>query len=149
MAATKKDKPTYLSLKVPDSHFEEMGIVGMVCALPPHKLVHHLNLHLDFDFVREPDHNLVRAVNDTTIFFPYFTYEGTAAAEKFTLVHLVNAKGILMPELRKTDYLLLIKAQEACDAAPIWCDYLTKLPFITFANVVDGSMLKNKAALAV
>lgn len=81
-------------------------LFGLVSSAPPHTLCWHLNKCLDLGLTYKGEQQLKQ--KNRSLGFDYYRYRDPLTQAAWTLTVNRDEEGILVPELKKFDYLLLI-----------------------------------------
>lgn len=84
----------------------DFGLLGISCHAKDYRLCHELNKMLNFDLERGHDLDINLKKNKGT--FAIYTFQDEENHQDYYLIANKGPKGFLIPELKTTDYLLMI-----------------------------------------
>jgi hypothetical protein len=129
-----------------DEFFEDVKLIGIVCASEYYQLISYINQCLGFGFVK--NHELEIHIHEQH--FPVFEFvDDEKAMEHFIFC---NRRGtdFMMPDAKNIDFIWLIKGniqyQESIIQLPI---YLKKVPGIDFCFDIKSTSLKMRQLLII
>src|SRR5690554_969215 len=122
-------------------------LIAITCPLKDYRLCYYINKLTSLDLRKTEDHETWTGDN-TSLYFPKYSYINTTEETEF---YLIGNKGLdsgyLLPELRGSDYFLIIK--EFIDDIDLKTIYkaLNKIQHIVVATEIDPQKLKSKENL--
>lgn len=122
-------------------------LIAITCPLKDYRLCYYINKLTPLDLRKTEDHETWIADN-ASLYFTKYSYINTTEETEF---YLIANKGIdtgyLLPELRGSDYFLIIK--EFIDDTDLKALYrsLNSIPEIVVATEIDPYKLKSKENL--
>jgi len=122
-------------------------LIAITCPLKDYRLCYYINKLTWLDLRKTEDHETWIADN-TSLYFTKYSYINSTEETEF---YLIGNKGIdagyLLPELRGSDYFLIIK--EFIDDIDLKALYrsLNNIPEIVVATEIDPRKLKSKENL--
>ncbi|TAM99374.1 MAG: IPExxxVDY family protein [Chitinophagaceae bacterium] len=132
-------------LKNTDSFFHNSTLIGIISRMKPYKLCWEINRILNFNFIMNHELEITLLKKEKKCFFPVYEY---AESLRFTTHYLYNNhyKGeFLLPELKHTDFLWMIKGDYYNEEEVKYLmDAIKKIPAIQLATILDVEDLKNK-----
>lgn len=106
-----------------------------------------VNKGLNFNFIRADDLHLDPLHGSAPAFFSFFEYSWESSETEFYLISNKGSEGYLIPEMNKTDYLLMIKNYIDEDDLDDIVLKLNKVPEIVAAVKVDPKKIKSRENL--
>jgi hypothetical protein len=126
----------------------ELALIAIVSPESDYRLCWAINRELNFDFKKEEDIKVIKnKKSQDTKEFAIYTFE---QVEKYMTYHLVANRAFntyLVPELKKVDYLFIIKGDQAEEEVTELTKKLLAINLIITAYKVDYSTLKSKSNL--
>jgi hypothetical protein len=126
----------------------EMALIAIVSSESDYRLCWAINRELNFGFKKEDDIRLIKnKKTKDTMEFAIYTFE---QVEKYMTYHLVANRTFntyLVPELKKVDYLLMIKGDVAEEEVAELVKRLLVINLVITAYKVDYNTLKSKTNL--
>jgi hypothetical protein len=95
-------------LKLTNDDDYDFILIGIVCQNRDYRLVHELNTVMSLEMTKRDDYtvfNNKRMEDHAFSFYEYMTEDG----DRFNLISNRCNKGVLLPEQKSMDYLLLIR----------------------------------------
>lgn len=123
----------------------DFRLVGLICALKPHKLAWLLNKDLNLDLERQPDHAIPEKeeANSNFIHFLHKTEVTTIRLLKNKSADDGASKWLLVPEYPRFDYILFIESGEHEKETEIM-DQMKNIPTIELCAFLPLASLKRK-----
>jgi hypothetical protein len=122
-------------------------LIAITCPLKDYRLCYYINKLASLDLRKTEDHETWVGDN-TSLYFPKYSYINTTEETEFYLIgNKGRDTGYLLPELRGSDYFLIIK--EFIDDIDLKAFYkaLNEIPYIVVATEIDPQKLKSKENL--
>ena len=122
-------------------------LIAITCPLKDYRLCYYINKLASLDLRKTEDHETWIGDN-TSLYFPKYSYINTTEETEFYLIgNKSRDSGYLLPELRGSDYFLIIK--EFIDDIDLKAFYkaLNEIPYIVVATEIDPQKLKSKENL--
>lgn len=122
-------------------------LIAITCPLKDYRLCYYINKLTALDLRKTDDHETWIGDN-TSLYFPKYSYINTTEETEFYLIGNKGCDtGYLLPELRGSDYFLIIK--EFIDDIDLKAFYkaLNEIPYIVVATEIDPQKLKSKENL--
>lgn len=128
--------------------FEDSHLLGIQCTMPPARFVWLVNASLHFDF-RFLQYNEVKMHELTSIVkFPVYSYSETHMQLEHTLYTNVYQGAYLLPELKYTDFVWMLKGHSfQPDFFTLLERELKALPGIQLVSWLQPAKIKNKLNL--
>jgi hypothetical protein len=95
-------------------------LLGIAGAIKDYQLVYHLNKSLLLHLAKMEDFRAEVRKNEPQVPFSFFLYEDSHRFLDFFLISNKSTEGVLLPDFRQADYLLLIQG-------PVSKEYLTEI----------------------
>jgi hypothetical protein len=86
-------------------------IIGISCHLIDYRLLHMLNKELGFNFTRQDDFRMNGLVIEQASFFSFYSYRDEDQRNTYHLLANFSRDVILIPELRNTDFIMIIDGE--------------------------------------
>lgn len=129
---------------VAEDFFSDTALIGIGSAQPAHRFCWAVNKAFDFNFVREPESDIVyNPTKEEKHFFSLYEYSIPFSSCRHLLYKLRSDKKVLLPEIKQLDYLWLISSPTAEEEASIIINYLRNLPDVQLAQFLDHNRLTN------
>jgi hypothetical protein len=106
-----------------------------------------INKGLNFNFLRDDDLELDAFNGLPKSFFSFFKYHWESSETEFFFIGNKGSDGYLIPEMNKTDYLLMIKNYIDDNDLDDIILKLNKIPEIVAAVKVDPKKIKSRENL--
>lgn len=132
-----------------ESFFSDTALIGIVCALSPHRFCQQLNRKMDLDFVRRPESDPMIKVGGEPYYFHFFEYCLPLNGGRYAIYRLKSDKQVLLPEVKQLDYLWMIECGAPESQAATIMQLLRNLPDIQLAQTIPADRLKNSSHLLV
>jgi hypothetical protein len=123
----------------------DFRLVGLICALKPHKLAWVLNKCLNLDLERQKDHAILEKeeIDSRYIHFLHQTEVTTIRLLKNKSADDGASKWLLVPEHPRFDYMLFIKSGEHGKETEIM-EQMKNIPTIELSAFLPLASLKRK-----
>ena len=84
-------------------------LIAVTTSLKDYRICYLINRYLNFNFVKTADLAVEMAPNRGPVYFSRYTYSWETTETDFYFIANKGTDGYLIPEMRKTDYFLMIK----------------------------------------
>jgi hypothetical protein len=122
-------------------------LIAITSPLKDYRLCYMVNKGLNFNLLRAEDLQLDPLHGQVLSYFSLFKYRWEASETEFYLLSNKGTEGYLIPEMNRTDYLLMIKNYiDETDIDDIILK-LNKIPEIVAATKVDPKKIKSRENL--
>jgi hypothetical protein len=122
-------------------------LIAITSSLKDYRLCYMINKDLNFSFVRNNDLELDALNGQPKSFFSFFKYGWESSETEFYFIGNKGSDGYLIPEMNKTDYLMMIKNYiDEADLDDIILK-LNRIPEIVAAVKVDPKKIKSRENL--
>mgnify|MGYP000862321996 FL=1 len=126
--------------------FEDVKLIGIVCASEYYRLISYINQCLGFAFVK--NHELEILIHDR--YFPVFEFVDDEKAMEHYIFCNRRGTHFMMPDAKNIDFIWLVKGntqyQESITQLPI---SLKKVPGIDFCFDIKSTSLKMRQLLII
>ncbi|MRX47353.1 IPExxxVDY family protein [Pedobacter puniceum] len=121
-------------------------LISITSPLKDYRLCYHINKNLQFDFIKIDDLEITYAGADTKYYSRYLYYIEEVTPEYYLIANK-GLGGYLVPELKETDYFVLIKEFIDDEDLDFFLEGLKKIEDIQAAVEVNPKKLKSKENL--
>lgn len=122
-------------------------LIAITCPLKDYRLCYYINKYTALNLEKKEDHETWMS-NSTSLYFTKYSYISEHTGTEF---YLIGNKGIeagyLLPELRGSDYFLMIKEFIDDEDLKTIHKSLNSIPDIVVATEIDPEKLKSKENL--
>lgn len=122
-------------------------LIAITCPLKDYRLCFYINQITGLDFTKNDDHELWRS-NNQSFFFTKYSYINHSEETEF---YLIGNKGIntgfLVPEMKGTDYFMLIISYIDDEDLGALLNALNRIDQVVVASKIDPEKLKSKENL--
>lgn len=122
-------------------------LIAITSSLRDYRLCFRINLELNVDFARISELSLDLNASREPAYFTRYYYQQPGQEASFFLISNKGTEGYLIPEMKSTDYFILVKNLIDEEDLDIFTDGLNRLPDVVVAVQVDPSRLKSKENL--
>lgn len=129
---------------IDEEFFEDVFLIGIVCAKPSYQFIWNINEKLNFNFCKNHDHE--KEINET--YFSIFSYEDSSKLIEHFIYENRKQPHYLLSEAKNIDYLWLIKGgHHSRDLMQKILQYLSQINIITHSFEIITETLKNRQIL--
>lgn len=122
-------------------------LIAVTSSLRDYQLCFHINRSTGLDFSKKEDHE-VWINNNTSHFFTKYSYISSTEETEFYLIGNKGFDGgLLIPEMKLTDYFILIKEFIDEEDLRILLEGINRIEGIVVATEIDVEKLKSKENL--
>ncbi len=122
-------------------------LIAMTTSLKDYRICYLINKNLQFNFAKQADLEVDIQQGSGPVFFSLYYDSWEASETDFYFIANKGSDGYLIPEMRKTDYFLMIKNYIDNDELDSIIFALNKLPEIVAAVKIDPKKLKSRENL--
>lgn len=122
-------------------------LIAVTTSLKDYRTCYLINKHLGFNFAKYPDLEVDIQQGAGPVFFSLYRDNWEASETDFYFIANKGSDGYLVPEMRKTDFFLLIKNYIDDDELDKLIFSLNKIPEIVAAVKIDPKKLKSRENL--
>jgi hypothetical protein len=123
----------------------DFDLIGISSHLPNYRLVFFLNEYLNFDLVRaDKDVEITLNKENLKSSFAIYNYDNEEDYLSLSCINNKSDSGIFIPELKQTDYLLLIWGNYQNKDVSELNKLIGKIPQVLMSKVIDPESLKSK-----
>jgi hypothetical protein len=137
----------------------DFGLLGIITPVKDYRICWLLNNHLEFDLVKCPDLTIPKATSGkktASLFqeqtgdivgldgFSCYCYEIEENQLTYYLISNRNDYGYLMPELKTSDYFLLLQGIYTKKEIEELKQKISGIPSVIVASIIDTKKLKSK-----
>lgn len=145
----KAKKPARLILDdsfLEEEFFEDVVLIGIVCARKPHQLAWFLREYTGYLFERNHDYQNIK---DDLIFPVFYLEDQLQFIEHFLFTNRIQ-KEFLMPEAKNIDFIWMIKSSmQRLTLRDKILPHLKNIPCIDYAFEINPTALKSRQVLVV
>jgi len=125
----------------------DFELIAITSSLKDYRLCFLINRALNFDFAKTDDLQLDLLPGPGKAFFSFYKYNQGDNGAEFFLISNKGTEGYLIPEMNKTDYLLMIKNYIDENELEELVTGLNRVPEIVAAVKVDPKKIKSRENL--
>ena len=122
-------------------------VLAITTSLKDYRLCFNLNKFAPANFMRVDELALPLSDNHTVALFNRYTYLPENCETEFYLLSNKSSEGLLIPEMNRVDYFLVIKNFIDKEDLEAWITHLKQIPELLAAVEVDVKKLKSKENL--
>lgn len=122
-------------------------VIAITCPLKDYRLCYYINKYAGLNLEKTDDHE-TWAPSSTSLFFTKYVYINENTGTEFYLIGNKGAEtGYLLPELRGSDYFLIIKEFIDDEDLKNLHKSINSIPDVVVATEIDPEKLKSKENL--
>lgn len=122
-------------------------LIAVTTSLKDYRTCYLINKHLNFNFTKGNDLEVDINPDKEPAFFSIYNDSWEASETNFYFIANKGTEGYLIPEMRKTDYFIMIKNYIDSDDLDALITSLNKIPEIVAAVKIDPKKLKSRENL--
>ena len=122
-------------------------LIAVTTSLKDYRICYLINRYLNFNFVKTADLAVEMAPNPGPVYFSRYTYSWETTETDFYFIANKGTEGYLIPEMRKTDYFLMIKNYIDDNDVESIVSSLNKIPEIVAAVKIEPKKIKSRENL--
>ncbi len=122
-------------------------VLAITTSLKDYRLCFQLNKYAPANFVRVEELALSLVGNHSVSLFNKYAYLPENSETEFYLLSNKGTEGLLIPEMNRVDYFLVIKNFIDDEDLEAWQNHLKQIPEVLAAVEVDVKKLKSKENL--
>ena len=122
-------------------------VLAITTSLKDYRLCFHLNKFARANFIRVDELALPLSDRSGVALFNRYTYLPENSETEFYLLSNKGSEGLLIPEMNRVDYFLVIKNFIDDEDLEAWISHLKQIPEVLAAVEVDVKKLKSKENL--
>ena len=122
-------------------------LIAVTTSLKDYRICYLINKYLNYNFVKADDLEVEMGQNPEPVLFSKYTYHWETTETDFYFIANKGSDGYLIPEMRKTDYFLMIKNYIDEDDVENMVSVLNKIPEIVAAVKIDPKKIKSRENL--
>ena len=122
-------------------------VLAITTSLKDYRLCFHLNKFARANFIRVDELALPQTGSPGVALFNKYTYLPENSETEFYLLSNKGSEGLLIPEMNRVDYFLVIKNFIDEEDLEAWTSHLKQIPEVLAAVEVDVKKLKSKENL--
>ena len=122
-------------------------LIAVTTSLKDYRICYLINKNLSFNFIKRPDLEVDIQQGAGPVYFSIYHDNWEASETDFYFIANKGSDGYLVPEMRKTDYFLMIKNYIDDDELDSLIFSLNKIPEIVAAVKIDPKKLKSRENL--
>lgn len=141
-------KITILNRKILKFEFDlDFVLVALTAPVKDYRICYLINKFLQFNFSREPDLTVETGPDSAPSLFAMFRYKPAETGPDFYFIANKGSGGYLVPEMRKTDYFLMIKNYIDDNELELLLGALNRIPEVVAAVKIDPKKIKSRENL--
>jgi hypothetical protein len=122
-------------------------LIAVTTPLKDYRICYLINRYLNLNFTKTNDLSVEINPNQDAVFFSMYTYSWEASDTDFYFIANKGTDGYLIPEMRKTDYFLMIKNYIDEDDLDNLVSSLNRIAEIVAAVKIDPKKIKSRENL--
>jgi len=122
-------------------------LIAVTTSLKDYRICYLVNKYLNYNFTKTDDLAVEITPNAGQVYFSRYTYSWETTETDFYFIANKGSDGYLVPEMRKTDYFLMIKNYIDEDDVENMVSVLNKIPEIVAAVKIDPKKIKSRENL--
>jgi hypothetical protein len=122
-------------------------LIAVTTPLKDYRICYLINRYLNFNFLKTADLAIEIHPNPEPVYFSMFTYHWEASDTDFYFIANKGSDGYLIPEMRKTDYFLMIRNYIDDDDLDKLVSSLNRIAEIVAAVKIDPKKIKSRENL--
>ena len=122
-------------------------LIAVTTSLKDYRICYLINKYLNYNFVKSDDLKVEMAQNPEGVLFSKYTYHWETTETDFYFIANKGSDGYLIPEMRKTDYFLMIKNYIDDNDVESIVSSLNKIPEIVAAVKIEPKKIKSRENL--
>jgi hypothetical protein len=122
-------------------------LIAVTTSLKDYRICYLINRYLNFNFIKTDDLSVEIGPNPGPVLFSMYAYNWEASDTDFYFIANKGSDGYLVPEMRKTDYFLMIRNYIADDELDSIVSSLNRIPEIVAAVKIDPKKIKSRENL--
>ena len=122
-------------------------LIAVTTSLKDYRICYLINRYLNFNFTKNNDLSVEINPNQDAVFFSMYTYSWEASDTDFYFIANKGSDGYLIPEMRKTDYFLMIRNYIDDEDLENILSNLNRIAEIVAAVKIDPKKIKSRENL--
>ncbi|WP_461450239.1 IPExxxVDY family protein [Mucilaginibacter sp.] len=122
-------------------------LIAVTTPLKDYRICYLINKYLNFNLAKTDDLKVEIHPNTEAVFFSMYTYHWEDSDTDFFFIANKGSDGYLIPEMRKTDYFLMIKNYIDEDELDNLVSSLNRIAEIVAAVKIDPKKIKSRENL--
>lgn len=122
-------------------------LIAITSQLKDYRLCHQINKSLQVNFARTDELSLTFPNENISSLFNRYAYFPEFSETEFYLLANKGTEGLLIPEMNKVDYFLLIRNFIDKEDLNHWLSHIKKIPEVLAAVEIEARKLKSKENL--
>jgi hypothetical protein len=122
-------------------------LIAVTTSLKDYRICYLINKYLNYNFVKTDDLKVEMAQNAAPVLFSKYIYSWESTETDFYFIANKGSDGYLVPEMRKTDYFLMIKNYIDEEDVENLISALNKIPEIVAAVKIEPKKIKSRENL--
>jgi len=122
-------------------------LIAVTTSLKDYRICYLINKYLNYNFVKTDDLQVEMAQNSGPVLFSKYIYSWESTETDFYFIANKGSDGYLVPEMRKTDYFLMIKNYIDEEDVENLISALNKIPEIVAAVKIEPKKIKSRENL--
>lgn len=122
-------------------------LIAITTSLKDYRICYLINKHLNFNFCKAADLEIDINAGKEPAYFSIYNDSWEASETDFYFIANKGTEGYLVPEMRSTDYFIMIKNYIDSDDLDTLITSLNKIPEIVAAVKIDPKKLKSRENL--
>lgn len=129
--------------------FEDAHVLGIQCTEEPYRFVWMANNHFGYDFKYVREGEVMMERKNRRFFFPIFSFAEPVLDVQHLLYTGKYDGEFLLPEMKHTDFLWVVKGSQALQLTTLLEAELRKLDAVQLVSLIPNSKIRNKEQLVL
>ncbi len=121
----------------------EFHLLALVTTLPYYRLCYFVNKHLSLDFVLQAPIAIQAKADQRMLYFYFYEYYDPLEQMTYKLFINKHEGSVLIPELKRVDYFLILEGEFAAEQSPSIASKLEVIPAIQGIYEIDPADLRS------
>lgn len=122
-------------------------LIAISCPLKDYRFCHFVNKYTGLELLRDEDYRLSSSLRSANNSFSCYTYVNEGETEFYLLSNRSDESGYLIPEMKNSDYFLLIKNFIDNEDLTNLINLINEIPEVVVATEISAEKLKSKENL--
>lgn len=122
-------------------------LIAISCPLKDYRFCHFVNKYTGLELLRDEDYRLSSSLRSANNNFSCYTYVNEGETEFYLLSNRSDESGYLIPEMKNSDYFLLIKNFIDNEDLTNLINLINEIPEVVVATEISAEKLKSKENL--
>jgi len=124
-----------------------LTLIGISCHLKDYRLSYLLNYHLPAEFIRLEDLKIIPQTKKEPSEFSFYFFRDEDRFNTYTLLSNRNQESVLIPEMKQTDFLLIIEGEFRKPQKDVLLRNIRSIPSVLTSYEIKFTEIKNYETL--